>query len=130
MTALVVDTNVPIVANGRAPQAGLTCVLACIDALDDLRLHHTIVLDNLGLILDEYRNNLSARGQPGVGDAFFKWVWQNQATRHAAKWWRFALGDTEKTTRSFPPIRNWHALTAQIVNSWPWRLLANSIPEF
>jgi hypothetical protein len=61
VTALVVDTNVPIVANGRSPQAGPSCVLACIDALDDLRLHHTIVLDSLGRILEEYRNNLSAR---------------------------------------------------------------------
>ena len=79
MTALVVDTNVPIVANGRSPQTGPACVLACIDALNDLRLHYRIVLDNLGRILEEYRKNLSARGQPGVGDAFFKWVWQNQA---------------------------------------------------
>ncbi len=78
MTALVVDTNVPVVANRRSSHAGPACVLACIDALDDLRLHHKIVLDNLGRILEEYRNNLSARGQPGVGDAFFKWVWQNQ----------------------------------------------------
>jgi hypothetical protein len=78
VTALVVDTNVPIVANGRAPQAGPSCVLACIDALDNLRLHQQIVLDNLGRILDEYRNHLSAKGQPGVGDAFFKWAWQNQ----------------------------------------------------
>jgi hypothetical protein len=38
----------------------------------------TNVLDNLGHILDEYRGNLSASGQPGVGDAFFKWVWHNQ----------------------------------------------------
>jgi len=79
VTALVVDTNVPIVANGRSPQAAPACILACIDALDDLRLHRTIVLDNLGRITEEYRKNLSARGQPGVGDAFFKWVWQNQA---------------------------------------------------
>jgi hypothetical protein len=79
VTALVVDTNVPVVANGRTPQAGPACVLACIDALDDLRLHNRVVLDSLGRILQEYRNNLSASGQPGVGDAFFKWVWQNQA---------------------------------------------------
>jgi hypothetical protein len=78
MTAFVVDTNVPIVANGRSPQAGPSCVLACINALDDLRLHHSIVLDHLGRILDEYRRHLSGKGQPGVGDAFFKWAWQNQ----------------------------------------------------
>jgi hypothetical protein len=78
VTAFVVDTNVPIVANRRSPQAGPSCVMACIDALDALRSHHRILLDSLGRILEEYRHNLSARGQPGVGDAFFKWVWQNQ----------------------------------------------------
>ncbi len=79
MTASVVDTNVPIVANRRSPQAGPTCVLACIDALDELRLRGKIVLDHLGHIVEEYRKHLSASGQPGVGDVFFKWVWQNQA---------------------------------------------------
>jgi len=30
------------------------------------------------LILGEYRRNLSPSGQPGSGDAFFKWLWNNQ----------------------------------------------------
>ena len=30
-------------------------------------------------IFKEYRRLLSPSGQPGVGDAFFKWLWDNQA---------------------------------------------------
>ena len=31
------------------------------------------------MILDEYRRNLNPSGQPGLGDFFFKWVWERQA---------------------------------------------------
>ena len=78
MSAVVVDTNVAIVANGRTPQAGPACVINCIDALARARSQGRIILDNLGRILQEYRRHLSAKGQPGVGDAFFKWIWDNQ----------------------------------------------------
>ena len=75
MKALVVDSNVPIVANGRSSQAGERCCLACINALDDLRLHKIIVLDRLGRILDEYRNNLSIddRGRRFNSDLYEAW---------------------------------------------------------
>lgn len=33
----------------------------------------------MGLILQEYRRHLSPSGQPGSGEAFFKWLWDNQA---------------------------------------------------
>jgi len=36
------------------------------------------VLDAQDLILGEYLRNLSRRGQPGVGDAFLKWILTNQ----------------------------------------------------
>jgi hypothetical protein len=38
----------------------------------------TIVLDKDGWILKEYRDNLRSDGQPGVGDAFLKWVYNYQ----------------------------------------------------
>lgn len=78
---VIVDTNVPITANGQAEHASLACRLACIKALQTIRAQRRIALDESGLILQEYRNNLSLRGQPGVGDAFFKWLWDNQANR-------------------------------------------------
>jgi len=77
---LIVDTNVAVVANGRrqSPQASPSCVLTCVGRLRDLQLRHTLVLDDGWRILREYLRELSSIGQPGVGDAFLKWVLTNQ----------------------------------------------------
>lgn len=81
--ALVVDTNVPIAANARGTDADAACQAACIDALLRARDSSIILLDVHGEILREYRPYLSPTGQPGTGDAFFKWLWNNQAnTEH------------------------------------------------
>ena len=76
---IVVDTNVAIVANCGTPQANPSCVSACIARLRQVRSECRVLLDNRGLILSEYRKNLSPSGQPGTGDAFFKWLNDNQA---------------------------------------------------
>ncbi|HEX3552011.1 MAG TPA: hypothetical protein VIA62_02145 [Thermoanaerobaculia bacterium] len=76
--AVVMDTNVAVVANGRTPQAGDKCVETCVATLIEMRDHRRVLLDDQGLILDEYRRRLSPSGQPGPGDAFFKWLWDNQ----------------------------------------------------
>ncbi len=76
---VVVDTNVPITANGRAEQASPACQLACITALRQIRAQRRIAVDRSGLILQEHRRHRSPGGQPGLGDAFFKWLWNNQA---------------------------------------------------
>jgi hypothetical protein len=78
MAAVVMDTNVGIVANGKTPQAGIECVSSCIGALVEIRERHRLLLDDRYLILEEYRRHLSPSGQPGPGDAFFKWLWDNQ----------------------------------------------------
>jgi hypothetical protein len=79
MSAFVVDTNVPIAANGTGSHADPDCVLACIQALEKIKESGIIVIDDAQLILDEYMRNLSLAGQPGPGDAFMKWVWSVQA---------------------------------------------------
>jgi hypothetical protein len=79
MRAFVVDTNVPVVANGRSKQTDPDCVIACVGALTEVRDSGIIVLDDAMLILDEYRRRLNMSGQPGVGDLFMKWVWSVQA---------------------------------------------------
>ena len=79
MSAFVVDTNVPVVANGRTKQADPDCVIACIEALTEIRDQGVIMLDDALLILKEYMGNLSMSGQPGPGDFFMKWVWTIQA---------------------------------------------------
>jgi hypothetical protein len=78
MGLAVVDTNVAAVANAK-DNHDPSCVTACVDYLLDLRANGTIVLDDAWLILGEYESNLRSSGQPGVGDAFFKWVLTNQA---------------------------------------------------
>lgn len=79
----VLDTNVPVVANKSTPHANQECILACVRALRQFQDGRMLLLDDKGLILDEYRKNLSASGQPGPGDAFFRWLWDNQANeRH------------------------------------------------
>lgn len=75
----IVDTNVPVVANGKSPQASTNCVLACIEIIDNLQKdNYKLVLDDNWLIIKEYQKNLSHKGQPGIGDAFLKWVLTNR----------------------------------------------------
>jgi len=78
MTAFVVDTNVPVVANGQHSEASLGCQLACIRKLREIQKGGVIVIDQDMEILSEYRLHLSFSGEPGVGDEFFRWLWDVQ----------------------------------------------------
>jgi hypothetical protein len=79
MGEVIFDTNVPLVANGLAGQASAACVEACIDRLIAGQNQDVVLVDDRGLIFEEYQRYLAHRGQPGTGDAFFKWLWDNQA---------------------------------------------------
>jgi hypothetical protein len=74
----LVDTNVAIVANGKSEQANDDLVDQCIQVLLDLTHKGGLVLDEGGEIFEEYRKNLSLKGQPGTGDIFMKWVHDHQ----------------------------------------------------
>lgn len=50
----------------------------CIATLSELRDRKRLILDSQNWILAEYLRHLSPSGQPGPGDAFFKWLWDNQ----------------------------------------------------
>lgn len=76
--SVVIDTNVLVVANGGHPPAANACMLACIEALEAARAG-VVLVDDGGRILDEYARYASHAGQPGVGDRFFKWLWDHQA---------------------------------------------------
>ena len=78
MTSFVVDTNVAIVANGRGTHADLQCQSACFKRLQLLMNSEVIALDDKGFVLAEYANRLSFSGMPGMGDAFFKHVFNSQ----------------------------------------------------
>lgn len=80
MKSAVVDTNVGVVANGRETDASPECIIFCTDFLEGVsRGEVRLVLDAEWEILSEYLRQLNSSGQPGVGDAFLKWVLQNQA---------------------------------------------------
>lgn len=74
----MLDTNVLVVANGSTPHVSDQCRETCIDLLDRVRVGNTVLVDSSDEIMQQYLGNLSVVGQPGVGDAFFKWLWDNQ----------------------------------------------------
>lgn len=74
----VVDTNVLVVANGRHGRASDECTAAAITALLETR-EAGIIVDEGREIFEQYRRHASYSGQPGTGDAFWKWLWDNQA---------------------------------------------------
>ncbi len=77
MKAVVVETNVIAVANELAEHAGPSCVIACLDALDAAR-RRIVVIDTSNLCFDEYFRYANRSGQPRAGDAFARWLWENQ----------------------------------------------------
>ena len=82
---VVVDTNVPVVSNGDHDQAGIPCVRKCIARLAKIRDAGTLLLDDKNFIIQEYKSRLSFVGQPGPGDAFFKWLHDNQANLESCR---------------------------------------------
>jgi hypothetical protein len=75
--SVVIDTNVLAVANELHAPAGVACVEACNGALRKAQ-RSVVLIDDNHAILSEYQTYCSHAGQPGLGDAFFKWLWNNQ----------------------------------------------------
>ncbi len=74
MNAVIIDTNVFVVANGKAaaPQTTEKCVVLCRARLAEiLRGSEKILLDDKKRIIQEYKNNLNAKGR-GHGDRFWQ----------------------------------------------------------
>lgn len=112
--AVVVDTNVAMVASRLAPNADERCVGACIKRLYAIRNSGRLILDDRGLILREYTRNLGLSGQPGAGHAFAKWAHDHQAIparvrqvfitpRTDGGWRRFDEFPDRDGLRSFDP---------------------------
>ncbi|MEB3267175.1 MAG: hypothetical protein VKJ09_01420 [Leptolyngbya sp.] len=77
--SVVIDTNVLIAANGRnCEQATPACQLACIRSLRQAETQSLLIIDDGFHILKQYQKEVSPTGQPGVGDAFLKWVLTNR----------------------------------------------------
>lgn len=78
MQAAIVDTNVLLVANGSHGDVSRECRKACVERLLTLQRHGVAVIDDGYRILGEYGNKTSPNQPKGVGDAFLKWLLQNQ----------------------------------------------------
>ena len=74
MDAVIIDTNVMVVANGKAaaPQARCKCIIRCrVRLAEILRGTEIILLDDKKRMIQEYKNNLNAKGR-GHGDRFWQ----------------------------------------------------------
>ena len=80
--SLVCDTNVALVANGDAPQASEPCKLECIRQLEQIMRDGRLVLDSVGLILNQYLAQRPFGWPRGIGDWFFIWAVTHQADPH------------------------------------------------
>ena len=141
----LVDTNVPKVANlAIHPDVNSdvsdACILACIEAVEHVILRRGLVLDDGDEIFDEYRQQLSLKGQPGVGDGFMKWVHDNRwslpdcdrvcITQHDESYKEFPdhekLVDFDKSDRKFVAAANAHPQKPPILQAtdskwWGWK---------
>ncbi len=144
----VVDTNVLVVANGKnkAPQASLKCIDSCVKYLNNLQKSGVLVIDKSWLILKEYKNNVSEKGQPEVGDRFLYWLLKNQANRKHCEQvainqiseYEFeefpkseSLKNFDKSDRKFVAIALTHHAKPQIANAADrgWRNHAQALAE-
>ena len=82
MKRWAVDTNVPVVANGRDDEdrpVSLQCRKAAILFLRRIRDNgEHVVLDDAGAVQAEYNKRLNASGSPGAGDGFYRYVLENR----------------------------------------------------
>jgi len=102
MTA-VVDTNVAVVANRRSQQASPDCVITCVERLRQIMSGWVkLVLDDMWRIIGEYMRNLRSSGEPGVGDAFLRWVLTNKDNPERCELVTITPVDTENDFREFP----------------------------
>jgi hypothetical protein len=110
MTDAVVDANVPIVANRRHEGHHPDCQEACVDSLQEIMRAGCVYIDDGGEILLEYARYLNHSGQPGFGDAFFRFVLQNQGNDRRVRVVDLPLHD-ERVYEDFPQdqrLENFH----------------------
>lgn len=141
----LVDTNVPKTANlslapADVPHELTGCVLACVEAVEHVIKKRGLVIDAGDEIFDEYRKQLSMKGQPGVGDRFMKWVHDNRwslpdsdrvtITKNGESYDEFPdhdrLADFDKSDRKFVAAANAHPAKPKILQAtdskwWGWK---------
>ena len=98
----MVDTNVATTANGANAGAPPGCIVASARALEAVVAAGHVFIDDGGRIVTEYRTNLSAKGQPGPGDAFLKWLLTHEWG--GAKVTRVAITPTADDAENFQEL--------------------------
>jgi len=141
----LVDTNVPVNANLATkpdPESDVPneCILTCVEAIEHVIENRGLIIDSGNEIFDEYRQNLSLKGQPGVGDRFLKWVHDNRwklpdnnrvtITSRGDSYKEFpdhtGLSDFDRSDRKFVAVANAHPEKPPILQStdskwWGWK---------
>lgn len=141
----LVDTNVPINANlakdpAAIPDDLVACVQVCVDAIHQVIKKRRLVIDSGDEIFDEYRHKLSMKGQPGIGDAFMKWVNDHrynpvfcdrvEITKTGNSYSEFpthrGLENFDQSDRKFIAVANAHPDKPPIIQStdskwWGWK---------
>lgn len=79
MNAVVVDTNVVLVANGQHQNVSDACVVECVVRLQAIMMGGKLALDDCFRILLEYQTKTTPKTGNRPGDAFVKWALQNNA---------------------------------------------------
>ena len=86
MNAVIVDTNVIVIANGAASHASLECVERCQDQLQQILSHpKKVVIDDGWRILGEYDPYTKPNTRKRIGDLFVKRLLQNRANPNICK---------------------------------------------
>jgi hypothetical protein len=141
----IVDTNVPKAANLAAkpdPSSDVSeaCILACVNAIEHVTRKRGLVIDAGDEIYNEYRKQLSMKGQPGLGNAFMKWVHDNRhnqkycdrvtITKYNDSYKEFptheGLNDFDRSDRKFVAVANAHPQKPPILQAidskwWRWK---------
>jgi hypothetical protein len=94
MRAAVIDTNVLLVANGNHAGVSDACRAECVRRLLAHQKGGLTVIDDGYRILSEYQNRTRPNQPKGVGDAFLKWLLQNQG--NAARVQHVAINEISK----------------------------------
>ncbi|MEI6235918.1 MAG: hypothetical protein WCT04_22915 [Planctomycetota bacterium] len=79
MNKRVVDTNVVLIADGKASHVSGECKDICTLRLESIKRNGHVIIDDGWLILGEYKNKLEPNRDSLPGEKFVKWILQNLA---------------------------------------------------
>ena len=103
MSAIVIDTNVLLIADGKTPQMSDACLQECLIRLERVKTTEQVVLDRDWIILGEYHRKLQPNQSPTPGSAFLKWMLQVQAVaKHVSPVTITALDQEQTQFAEFP----------------------------